>query len=156
MTTFLERTRFDLATAAVVAPLASYGLHRMFPVPNVGFLAVASLMNICALIVIRELSIMRTNKASSVNESTPETTKPSESVSSLSPYVFQRLCALLTFSAGALLPIFARFVGQRMGIQVPDYLQTIGYISLVGSAFWAAKSTIEIASYYKGYKPAII
>jgi hypothetical protein len=144
MTAFLARNKIDLATAAVVVPLASYGLHRMFPAPNVGFLIVASLMNIHASIAIKDLHSMSTSSKNLGSERTRKSTQSPESVSPITPFVFQHLCTILNVGSFTLLPIFARFVAQRMGIQVPDYIQTVGYLSLVGTTFWTTKSVVEI------------
>src|ERR1700687_1648219 len=137
MTSFLRNNALDLATAAVVAPLTSYGFPRVFPGPNVGFLATVSTMNICAGLVINDLGREYAKKLTikygyvANNE--------------ITNYIFHRLKSILTItSANILLPIFSRYVGQRMGIQVPDYLHMLSCFYLAGSAFWIAKPTLEI------------
>ena len=129
MTTFLQRIAPDLAITALTAPLVSYGLHRMFPSPNLGFLAVASTVTICAINTIKTMNDDRTKQLSSQNLKKQP--------------IYQRINNLLTISSCILLPIFARYVAQRVGIQVPGYLKTVAYFALVSSACAMAKNTYE-------------
>src|SRR5579863_7819764 len=101
MTTFLQKYRFDLATAAVVAPLTICGLHRMFPTSGVRFLAVASVINIHVVIAIKAVVAQYTPKSPNGDNKTA---------------LFEHLNVIVSISAGNLLPIFARYVGQRMGV----------------------------------------
>ena len=132
MTTFLGRTGMDLALAAVTAPLAICGLHRILPAPHVGFLAVASTMNIHVGIAIRDWATQSTTKSKQ------------QGVDANKVAIFERLYAIVNVTTGTLLTIFIRSVGQRMGIQVPGYLQTVGYIYIASSAFWITKNTVDI------------
>ena len=143
MTTFLGKTASYLASHAVAPPLTIYGLHRMFPVPNVGFLAIASAMTLCTTTTIANLGRDCARKLTDRYER--------------KDMLFYQLNSLSTLSVEILLPIFARYVGQRMGIEVPGYLKTLGYFSLAGKASWAVKPLCEILSdtYYSYYpKPA--
>jgi hypothetical protein len=134
MSTFLHRIAPDLAITAIVIPLASYGLHRMFPAPHAGFLVVANTVIICAATVIRAWSLEYAQKL----------TKVYGYVAKENITTNYRLNFIFSITIGMLLPIFARTVGQRMGFQVPGYLQTVGYYSLASNAFWISKTTYEI------------
>jgi hypothetical protein len=105
----------------------------MFPAPNFGFLALASTATVCAVHIIRTWSSDYVTKLTSRG----------------GPYsgfgtIFHKVNYILSMGAGILLPIFARYVGQRVGIEVPGYLQTVGYVTLTNGAFAIAKNTYDI------------
>src|SRR5579872_3010483 len=118
MTTFLARNGMDLAITTVVAPLASYGLHRMIPAPDVRFIAVASTLNLYICNALRN----------SLEHFLDQAAKDHGHINQL--FVFSRFYYILETSTFYLLPIFIKSIGQRVGIQAPDYLPLIGYISL--------------------------
>jgi hypothetical protein len=146
MTAFLQRNATDLAIGAVVAPLASYGLHRLFPAPHAGFLVVATSVSYCVGIAIKALGLEYARTYTIVfgyfDDIENKTTNN----------IFLRLNIILSNTTNVFLPIFARAVGQKMGFQVLGYLQTVAYYSLVTSAFWASKTIFEILrdAYYQG------
>ncbi len=139
MTTVLSKIAPNLAIHTVVAPLTIYGLHQLYPAPNVGFLGIACAVCACTSITITTLG---TEYASSL-------TKQHDRKDSL----FYRINSLSCMSLGILLPIFVRYVGQSIGIQVPGYLKTVGYFTLATNASWAVKHIYEILSdaYYSYY-----
>lgn len=144
MTTLLERTAPTLAINAVVGPLTVYGLHRLFPAPNVGFLAIASAVTLCTSATLSALG--------------GECVKRLMERYERKDRLFSSIHGLSTVSLGVLLTIFARYVGQKIGIQVPEYLQTVGYFTLVSNASWAVRTIYEILSKaHESYhdKPAI-
>ncbi len=127
MTTFLQKNGMNLALTAVVTPLASYGLQRMFPVPDAGFIVIANTVAACTRQIIFALCNQYAHKLTQdygYIDNERKYTNP----------IFFQLSELFSLSIHLLLPIFARYVGQRMGIQVPGYLQTIAYFNLAGSA----------------------
>ncbi len=137
-TTFLERTGMDLAIASVIAPLASYGMHRIIPAPDFSFIAIANTLNICVRIALQDLTSKYLDQAEGKNVF--ENSKTCD--------VLKQLSYILQTSTSYLLPIFARYIGQRAGIQVPDYLPLIGYNSLANGAFWITQHCIEIYEIY--------
>jgi hypothetical protein len=137
-TPLLERIAPNLAINAVAAPLAIYGLHRMFPVPNVGFLAIASAMMLCTRATIVTLG---TDYAAILQDK-------------YNTRLFYRLNQYSAISLEFLLPIFTRYVGQRLGIEVPGYLQTVAYIDLAGLASFTVRNTYEtLRATYNSYYP---
>jgi hypothetical protein len=142
MTTFLERNGMDLAITTVVAPLASYGLHQMFPAPDVRFIAVASTLSLYVCNALRN----------SFDHFLDQAAKDHGHINQL--FVLERFYYILETSTFYFLPIFIKSIGQRVGIQAPDYLPLIGYISLAAGAFAVTKYSIDIL--YKVYysKPA--
>jgi hypothetical protein len=146
MTAFLQKNALDLAIAAGTIPFAIYGLHRMFPAPDVAFLAVATTVSVCVGISIRALGSQYANRLTRsygyVDEIDNKTTN----------HIFNRLNFIFSITTSILLPIFVRAIGQRMGFQVPGYLQTLGYFNLAGNAFWASKTIFEILrdAHYQG------
>jgi hypothetical protein len=133
MTIFLQRMAPDLAIAVLTVPLASYGLNRMFPSPNFGFLAVTSTVSICAIQTIRVLGYEYVNKLTGKD-------KPYEGLGS----IFGKTLVLLMLGTSVLTPIFARYVGQRVGIQVHGYLKTMSYVALTSVAVQITKNTYEL------------
>lgn len=135
MTTFLQRTGKDLAIASVIAPLTSYGLHRMIPAPDVHFIAVASTLNICVATALRDLINQYITQA---NE------KDVDKKNSNTFVALTHLSHILQTSTAYLLPIFTKSICQRIGIQAPDYLPLIGYISIINATFWITKHCVAI------------
>ena len=137
MTTFPPKARIDLAIAAVVAPIASYGLNRLFPAPDAHFIViaitVASLIETITYTLGEEYASKLTRKY--VDSNTHRKSRNQ---------IFYHLNSLFSTGIYLLLPIFARYVGQRMGIQVPGYLQTVGYYTLAGCAVAISRNIRDI------------
>ena len=146
MTTFLQKNGLDLAVVAVVAPLTSYGLHRMFPAPDAAFLVVATTVSIFVGIAIRQ-------GGSQLAQTLSEQSGYVNSKGKTTYNIFYQLNPLFTITSNVLIPIFARSLGQRMGFQVPGYLQTVAYFSLTGSAIWSSKTILEILREAYNRKP---
>ena len=145
MSTFLHRIAPDLAIGAVAGSLSGYGLHRLLPAQNVNFLVTLCVVNLCANIVIRTY----------VNESIYSYARNKGDLDDrgrITNPLLNRLGLFLTLTSSILLPIFYRYVGQRLGYQVPSYLETMGYLSLSGASFSFAKiayDTLRDAYYSK-------
>jgi hypothetical protein len=142
MTTFLRTNARSLVIDAVVAPLTIYGLHRIFPAPNVGFLAIASAVALCTHTTIAALGRDYAQRL---------TTQYNRKDG-----LFHRIYTLPLLSLSVLLPIFAKYAGQRMEIQVPGYLQTAGYVCVASIASQTVKTLYEILEcVYYSYYPKI-
>lgn len=145
MSTFLHKIAPDLAIGAVVTPLASYGIHRIFPAPDAGFLAVATMVSVCVAIAIRDWG---TQYAYDLTRDYGYVNRDNRTTN----FIFHRLNQISHIGVHILLPIFARAVGQRMGFQVPGYLQAVAYFSLASGAYLASKNIFEILrdAYFQG------
>jgi hypothetical protein len=137
MTTFLQKNGIGLALSAVVSPLASYGLQRMFPAPEARFIVIAYTLASCTLTIIYALGSEFASNLTSHYRYINAHTKTTN-------FIFHRLDGLFSCSIHLILPIFVRYVGQRMGIQVPGYLLTAAYFSLAGSAVAISKTITDI------------
>ena len=132
---------------ALVAPLTSYLLNRMFPAPHAGFIVVASTVATYAQFAI-------SNQGRKIaQELTDEfITKKGKTYNPIF-YHFSTSCSL---SIQLLLPIIARTIGQRMGYAVPGYLLTVGYFNLTTRALWISKAFLEYCiNAWDYFKPAI-
>ena len=109
----------------MVAPLASYNLYRIVPASEMKFLFVAAAVGQCAAIGIRTLSYECARKLTRACGYIGKGNKTTN-------HIFHHINGLFAVSLHLLFPLIARTAGQRMGIQVPGYLQTIGHSSLVG------------------------
>ncbi len=137
MTAFLQGNTMYLVIGAVVTPLTHYSLNRKFPVPGAAFIAIANTLNMCATIIIKHYS----------HEKASELTKDYGYVDTdgnTTNFIFTRLNTIFSISLRLLFPIFARYVGQRMGFQVPGYLQTLAYFILSADAVGLAKNILDI------------
>ena len=147
MTTFLHRIAPDLGIGMVAGAVAGYGLHRLLPAPNGNFLVTMCVVNVCAGVAIRqfvsESVYSYANKHGYVNLDN-KITNP----------LYGRLGLLVQFTSTIILPIFYRYVGHRLGYQVPSYLETMGYLTLAATAFWLTKTTYEILNDTNFPKPA--
>lgn len=154
MSTFLERNGRDLTIASVVAPLVSYGLHRMIPAPNVRFIAVASTLNIYAAIFIRDWAQAMVDKlAGKLIQEPTDIAQYKTIYEKAKDSVAHRLQGSFEITLPTLLPIFWRFMGQRMGIPVPDYIPMVGYVCLAMHATSVVNLSIGILRTYRSYQP---
>ncbi|HEX4840364.1 MAG TPA: hypothetical protein VFU89_07990 [Rhabdochlamydiaceae bacterium] len=119
---------------ALITPLTSYLLNRMFPAPHAGFIVVSSTVYTYAQFAISNLG-QKIGK-----ELTEEFITRKKN-----PYnpIFHHLSHSFSYPITLLLPIIARTIGQRMGYAVPSYLLTVGYFSLTTSSFWISKELLE-------------
>ena len=155
MTTFLQRTGTDLAFASVIAPLASYGLHQMIPAPDVRFIAAASTLNIYAVICLRDWAQGMIYKLAGKLIQNPENlTLHKSAYNNAISAVTQRLNVIFILTLSTLLPIFWRFMGQKMGIPVPNYIPMLGYICFATNVNAVVNSSINVLSTYGNYKAA--
>ncbi len=137
MTTFLQRNAIELALGVVTGTVSGYGLHRLLPAPNGYVLVNLCVVNLCANIAIR----------SYVNESIYSYARKNGHVApegKITNPLYGRLGIFINLTSVILLPIFYRFVGHRLGYQVPSYLETMGCFNVSGTSFWFTRTTFEI------------
>jgi len=130
---------------ALIAPLTSYLLNRMFPAPHAGFIVISSTVATYAQFAIsnqgRKIASELTNKLIT------------EKGKNYNP-LFYQLSNTCSSSITLLLPIIARTIGQSMGYAVPGYLLTVGYFSLTASSFWISKEFLEYCvGAWNSFKP---
>jgi len=130
----------EIAFDAVTTALACYGLHQLHPAPSAPVLLVIGTVNVCAGTIIYEFVKQLANE---LNEKYP--------LKLLNHHYF---ISLLNGTVSLISTIFIRYVAQRLGCQVPGFVQTFGYLTLADRINWITKSAVQFASRHLYGEPA--
>ena len=120
------------------APLACYGLTRIFPTPNAKHLIILVYVQACAHAILRVLvdriSYGLAHKYEYFVEGKTTNRK----------FVLAGQCFMSAMSV--LLPIFYTYAGPKLGLQLTNFLTTIAFLSLTSRAIDLTKLIAELAT----------
>jgi hypothetical protein len=138
MSDLIKKYAPELAFDAVTAGLACYGLQQIYPAPGAHFLLVIGTVTACAGTIIRQFA--------------PELAKQLYPTPSIDPN-YGHLLNILHLTGSLVSSLFVRYVAQRLGCQVPGFLQTFGYLYFAERISWITKSAVNFCSQHYREKP---
>lgn len=129
-----KQQAFELAVDAVISPLTNYFVEKAYPTPHRSDLLVLSIVD---GIVRRSIMIMGSKVVNHLAKKAGHIDKRGE----VTNYKFFHLRNACTLAIACLTPIFYRFIGQKLNLQLPNYLNTLAYLQLNERASWIVVST---------------
>lgn len=137
MSGFLKNiSRQELAVYTVIGPLTCYAVDKISPTPHRNQLMALAAIDGCVFVILKAavetVADFLTKKYGYVDEQ-GKVTNPK----------FYYLGIPCTNIINFMYPIFLRYVGQRMGYQVPNVVTTFAYLSFALNTSFATDHTIE-------------
>lgn len=131
-----KRHAFEFGTDIVMSPLMTYLVDKASPTSHRSNLLVLSIVD---AIVRRSIMIIGSKIADLLTEKAGY--KDSRGKVTNNKFVLLNSTCLLALSC--FLPIFYRFVGQKLNLQLPNYLTTFAYLNLNARGSWAVLYTVS-------------
>jgi hypothetical protein len=132
------RKVFEFGTDIVMSPLTTYLVDKAYPTPHRSNLLILSIVD---AIVRRSIMIICPKIAGHLTEKAGYKDKDK-----ITNHKFFRLNNAFLLAISCLLPIFYRFAGQKLNLQLPDYLITLAYLNLNARASWIVLYTVSAFS----------
>ncbi len=130
--TALQDFAMTLVTRSGLSIVTCHALHQILPAPNGNVMKVIGAVHACATVLLFA-------SAFTISDGL-------RSCYGVSNHGLTNFCSTIAIVTTVLLPIFYRYVCQRMGYQTPTYLQTLGYLHLTNVAWWTTVHTTEFIS----------
>jgi hypothetical protein len=132
------RHAFEFGTDIVMSPLTTYLVDKAYPTPHRSNFLVLSIVD---AIVRRSIMIIGPKIADLLTEKAGYKDK-----GKITNHKFFQLNAVFLTALSCFLPIFYRFVGQKLNLKLPDYLLTLAYLNLNARASWIVLFTVSAFS----------
>ena len=133
-----KRQVFEFGTDIVMSPLTTYLVDKAYPTPHRSNLLVLSIVDA----IVRRTILINSQK---IADRLTEKAGYKDKGKITNHKLFYLNHAFLS-AISCLLPIFYRFVGQKLNLQLPDYLITLAYLNLNARTSWVVLYTVSAFS----------